>query len=83
MNIYDMAVDSQTACNTSGLIKSLAKALDDIWAEGGGTKAVNEHPVIRLFLEQIAFLNGCAIEGGKYSWTEAWEICNAKKERKA
>jgi hypothetical protein len=87
--MYKDALDSQDACNLSGLVKTLAGHMEEIWIEaraaGKGTGYVNTHPVVRLFLEQMVHLNGCgfiqetqdAIEEGR-SYKTAYGIC---KER--
>ena len=80
-NMYEDAILCQDACNASGLIKSLASHLDAIWEEARaqekGTDYVNFHPVIRLFLEQLVFLNGGSYQYGR-PWLDAMDICRAK-----
>ena len=57
---YEMALLSQGACNLSGLVHSLSGAMNLIWEEareqGQGTDYVNNHPIVRLYVEQISFL---------------------------
>ena len=57
---YEMALLSQSACNLSGLVHSLAYAVELIWQEaneqGQGTDYVNNHPIVRLYVEQMSFL---------------------------
>lgn len=57
---YEMALLSQSACNLSGLVHSLAYAVELIWeearAQGQGTDYVNSHPIVRLYVEQMTFL---------------------------
>jgi hypothetical protein len=57
---YEMALLSQGACNLSGLVHSLAEAIELIWHEaneqGKGTDYVNTHPIVRLYVEQMSFL---------------------------
>ena len=57
---YEMALVSQSACNLSGLVHSLAYAMELIWEEarneGQGTDYVNTHPIVRLYVEQMSFL---------------------------
>jgi hypothetical protein len=59
-NIYQDALNVQSACNLSGVAKALAVALDVIWAEacanGKGTEYVNRHPVVVLHVCQMAWL---------------------------
>ena len=60
MNIYQEALDSQSACNLSGLVRSLAKMTDAIWdearANNQGTSYVNRHPVVVMFVAQMVYL---------------------------
>ena len=57
---YEMALLSQSACNLSGLVHHLSKAMELIWEEakeqGQGTDYVNSHPIVRLYVEQMSFL---------------------------
>jgi hypothetical protein len=57
---YEMALLSQSACNLSGLVHHLSKAMELIWEEareqGQGTDYVNNHPIVRLYVEQMSFL---------------------------
>ena len=57
---YEMALLSQSACNLSGLVHHLSKAMELIWQEAKeqeqGTDYVNSHPIVRLYLEQMNFL---------------------------
>lgn len=76
--IYKEALLSQGACNASGLIHSLSKIMDDLWKEateqGKGTDYINRHPIMRLFLEQLCFLNG-----GSYVESELPEFSSYHK----
>ncbi|MDH4258606.1 MAG: hypothetical protein OEV50_07305 [Candidatus Aminicenantes bacterium] len=57
---YEMALLSQSACNLSGLVHHLSTAMELIWEEargqGQGTGYVNNHPIVRLYIEQMSFL---------------------------
>jgi hypothetical protein len=57
---YEMALLSQSASNLSGLVNSLAYAMELIWEEarnqGQGTDYVNTHPIVRLYVEQMSYL---------------------------
>jgi len=57
---FRLAADSNSACNLSGIVYAFANIMPRIWAEaqrvGGGTRYVNEHPISRLFAEQIEVL---------------------------
>lgn len=80
MNIYKLALQSQTACNLSGLAFDMKRIAEEIWKEEevrkGGTQAFNNHPVMRLFAEQIYFLTQTR------SWEEAYKICQEKADDK-
>jgi hypothetical protein len=74
---YQIALDWQLACNASGLVRSLAQLTEALWNEARenkqGTDYVNKHPVMILFVEQLAHLTGCTLNHPKYS--EASEAC--------
>ena len=57
---YETALLSQGACNLSGLVHSLAEAVELNWQEateqGQRTDYVNIHPIVRLCVEQMSFL---------------------------
>lgn len=72
---YDLAGASQTACNASGLVYSLAKVMDRLCVEtqcrGKGTDWRNAHPLIFLYVVQLAHLSGvsCICDDlDRYSW---------------
>ena len=75
---YEFALMSQSACNASGLVHDLHEVVTKIWEEARvgnhGTDWVNNHPIMRLYAEQIYFLCG----RGDYS--KASETC--RKESK-
>jgi len=78
---YQRAIDSQSACNLSGIVKSLARDLDKIWEEARalnkGTNYVNTHPICRLYAEQIMFLS-CGGQPQHESWEQAMRTCDEK-----
>ena len=55
------ALGSQNACNLSGVVFSFAKIMQLICDESNrlhkGTDWKNQHPIVRLFAEQIRFLS--------------------------
>ena len=59
---YQKAIDSQSACNLSGIVRWFAGVTENLWQDARerkqGTDWVNEHPICRLMAEQIAFLAG-------------------------
>jgi hypothetical protein len=58
---YQDALYSQSACNLSGLIKSLAEITTRVWNTahklGMGTDWVNHHPIVQLFAYQAFWLS--------------------------
>jgi hypothetical protein len=56
------AIAVQDAVNLSGVVHSFADAVSAIWDEahrqGHGTEWVNTHPVVTLFFDRLADLNG-------------------------
>ena len=77
-NMYQLAIDSQSACNLSRLFYSLPKIAYEIWkeirADGslGSTQAFQNHPVARLLAEQIGYLTSAV------NWNMAMDICEEK-----
>ena len=80
-NDYQSAIDSQSACNLSGIVRSLAEITDRICEEaranGQGTDYVNRHPICRLFAEQIMHLTSGTSSAGT-SYGEALKICEER-----
>src|SRR5882757_2931936 len=59
-----LALDVQNASNLSGVVHSLDEIVSDVlWPEarrqGKGTKYVNQHAIVTLFLHKLTSLNGC------------------------
>lgn len=55
---YKSALASQTACNARGLIRSLVEVLPKIEAiNRGSTDWVSRHPIVQLYVYQIAWLS--------------------------
>jgi len=54
---YERALLSQSACNLSGIVHGLSEVLPRIWEESNGTAETNEHPIVRLYAEQIMHLS--------------------------
>ncbi len=73
---YEMAEFSQSACNLSGIVHSLDKIVTKLWNEarrdGHGTDWVNQHPIVRLYAEQISHLSSSR------DYYEASKICREK-----
>ena len=68
------AYDVQDACNLSGVVHSLAKAVGELWAQPDceGTDWVNTHPVTVLFVDKLASLAGCQ-DVGNDAVTKAYD----------
>lgn len=60
--LAQQSLDCQDACNLSGVVISFAKGMDVLWAEarehGHGTGWINRHPIVTLFIDKLASLNG-------------------------
>jgi len=82
---YQQALDSQYACNLSGIIKSWSEILMHIWDEAreheGGTDWVNRHPINRLFVEQAAHLIGAGTPHNSDGYYSAYNAVLEKKNK--
>jgi hypothetical protein len=84
MNIYTEAVRVQDACNSAGIINSLARMLPEIRADVErrdgqfSTDAMNKHPVIIAFIDKLASLAG--IQSYESRVFEAHGICDERAE---
>lgn len=76
---YQFALDAQSACNLSGIVRALAEVTDRLWAEaramGKGTEHVNRHPISRLYAEHIAYLSGAGTPSNAESYAAAYDAC--------
>jgi hypothetical protein len=83
-DIYREALQVQDASNLSGVVKSLATAMDCIWAEardvGEGTEYVNTHPVVRLFVSKLMSLAHYTDDQDEYSLAAATCRLRVRKE---
>lgn len=83
-NVYQDALDVQSACNLSGVAHSLSRHLtENVWPEvranNGGTDDVNRHPAVILFVAQLLYLStGQMLDMDKYS--EAYKVCREKAQ---
>ena len=79
MSIYQNALDVQNASNLSGVIQEFSRDMQIICEEvrqnGGGTNAVNHHPVCRMYAEQIAWLAGAGSCANHRSYLRAHDAC--------
>jgi len=53
---YERALLSQSACNASGLIHTMSELVPRIREETNSTDGVNNHPILRLYIEQLSHL---------------------------
>lgn len=54
---WQEALDSQSACNLSGLAHFLLRVLDELRADGiNNTDTLNTHAIVRLVVAQMAHL---------------------------
>ena len=54
---WQRGIDSQSACNLSGLAHFLPSLLDELRESGtNDTDALNRHPLVRLVVAQMAYL---------------------------
>lgn len=81
---YKFALLSQNASNLSGVVHSLAEVLPRIWDEahslGKGTDYVAHHPIVTLYVTQIASLNDRVISESSEYYHNAYEECTKKSQ---
>ncbi len=84
MNIYQNALDAQSASNLSGVVLQFARDMtqinQEVRANGGGTEQVNKHPVCRLYAQQIAWLTGAGSCSSHATYVRAHDACQRKVE---
>jgi len=61
-NAAQTALDVQNGCNLSGVLTSFHRIVQDVlWPEarrqGKGTRWVNEHPIVVLFVDKLSSLS--------------------------
>jgi len=73
---YAAATAVQCACNLGAVIHTFDRIIDKLQYEarvfGHGTDWINQHPITRMFAEQIAFLSS------PRDYSEAASICETK-----
>lgn len=78
---YQNAIDACSACNVSGLIRSLNDMIERIWncdkQHGIGTYFVNHHPIIQLYAYQIAYLSHGREPIEWSGFSDAYKYCKA------
>jgi len=82
MNIYRTAIVIQDASNLSGIVYQFARDMkvicEEVRRNGGGTDAINHHPVCRLYAEQIAWLAGAGSCPNHRSYLRAHAECEKR-----
>jgi hypothetical protein len=80
---WQQALDSQSACNLSGLAHFLVRVLDELRATGiNGTDNLNAHPIVRLVVAQMAHLAFGSFDCGAGDlWQRAYQLAEAETER--
>ena len=77
---YKDALLVQDACNLSGVVFAFAQTMqricDEAHAQGQGTAWRNNHPICRLFAEQILYLTGGGA-GTPSTYFPAHDACEA------
>jgi len=81
---WQQALDSQAACNLSGLAHFLVRVLDELRANGiKGTDDLNTHAIVRLVVAQMAHLAYGTFDcGAGDSWMRAYQLVEAETERR-
>lgn len=78
---YADALDSQSACNAVALIHSLGPVRDAVveegHARGRGTQWWAEHPILVLYVTQLAYLT-LGITGSHDQYSRAYQYCRAR-----
>lgn len=77
---WQQALDSQSACNLSGLAHFLVRVLDELRANGiNGTDDLNTHAIVRLVVAQMAHLAFGSFDCGAGDlWLRAYELADAE-----
>lgn len=80
---WRQALDSQSACNLSGLAHFLVRVLDELRANGiNGTDDLNTHPIVKLVVAQMAHLSFGGFDcGAGDSWLRAYQLAEAETQR--
>lgn len=72
------AIEVQNACNSCGIANSLSDIMRDVlMVEGKGTRYVNTHPIVALFLFKLGELNGYGISSLDEGYDRAMNECLA------
>ena len=82
-NTWQRGLDSQSACNLSGLAHFLTALLDELRASNiSDTDALNTHPLVCLVVAQMAFLAYGSFDCGAGSkWQRAFQLAELETGR--
>jgi hypothetical protein len=80
---WQQGLDSQSACNLSGLAHFLVRLLDELRANDiNGTDALNTHPLVRLIVAQMAHLAYGTFDCGAGNlWQRAYQLAEIETGR--
>src|SRR3954447_16319927 len=80
---WQRGLDSQSACNLSGLAHWLVDLLAELRASGvNGTDALNTHPLVRLVVAQMAHLAYGSFDcGAGNKWQRAYQFAEMETGR--
>ena len=80
---WQQALDSQSACNLSGLAHFLVRALGELRADGlNGTDALNTHPLVKLVVAQMAYLAYGTFDCGAGNlWLQAYQMVEIEADQ--
>jgi hypothetical protein len=77
----------QDACNLSGVVHSLSRAMHAIWEvsnrKGLGTDYVNQHPIVAMYLDKLCQLNCHAMLENPRLTQSYWGLCEQAAKRDA
>lgn len=72
---WQAALDAQSACNLSGIAHGLMDVLRKL--DGMNTQSINGHPIVRLYVAQMAWLS----LGTSYTSGTTWEDAYAEARK--
>lgn len=80
---WQHGLDSQSACNLSGLAHFLVRLLDELRGSGvTATDALNTHPLVKLLVAQMAHLAYGTFDcGAGNKWQRAYQLAEMETGR--
>ena len=70
-----LALAAQSAYNLSGVAFSFAEVMRVVCSEASSTEDRNKHPVVVLFVTQLAYLSGVAAVAEFDAYHNAYKAC--------